>query len=335
VVVSSVIESHTGMKNSRQRPSLRESLPIVFQAVVLACTLGCATDQGAKPVDPPPSAPTTVSVVSLNLRYDNAGDGVNAWPNRELAVIEALRSFDADVIGLQEALPHQADAVRSGLHGYAMLIRTREADSSRGEATPILWRADRWELDPIQHGTFWLSETPEVSGSKSWDSSLPRIATFARLIPVHGEDGDDGRSPLWIYNTHFDHRGPDARRESAKLLRARIEQHADRSEPVVLMGDLNAVPDSSPIRELLLVAESTRVPLIDCWAMRNPDEPKNATWNGFEVIEIGRRIDFVFASNLEVQEAVIERPLVAGRPISDHWPVRVVFGLQPGGSAPR
>jgi endonuclease/exonuclease/phosphatase family metal-dependent hydrolase len=69
--------------------------------------------------------------------------------------------------------------------------------------------------------------------------------------------------------------------------------------------------------------------------MRNPDEPKNATWNGFEVIEIGRRIDFVFASNLEVQEAVIERPLVAGRPISDHWPVRVVFGLQPGGSAPR
>ena len=302
---------------------------MVAQTILLLLTFGCATGGGTHSVESPSSEPRTVTVVSLNLRYDHAGDGVNRWENRKTAVIEALRSFDADFLGLQEALPHQAGAVSLGLPGYEMLIRTREVDSNLGEATPILWRADRWTLDPTQHGTFWLSDTPEVSGSKSWDSSLPRIATFARLIPI---GAPNGRLPVWIYNTHFDHRGSVARRESAKLLRARIEGHADSSEPVVLMGDFNAVPGSPPIRELLTAEESTKVPLLDCWAMRNVDEPWNATWNGFEMIEIGRRIDFVFASNLEIQDATIERPLVDGRPISDHWPVRVVLGLRPGGS---
>ena len=305
---------------------------MVAQTILLLLTFGCATGGGTHSVESPSSEPRTVTVVSLNLRYDNAGDGVNRWRNRKTAVIDSLRSFDADFLGLQEALPHQAAAVKLAFPGYAMLIRTREADSGQGEATPILWRTDRWTLDPTQHGTFWLSETPLVEGSKSWDSSLPRIATFARLIPV---DTSAGRTAVWVYNTHFDHRGPQARRESATLIRSRIEAHADASEPVVLMGDFNAVPTSPPIRGILAVKESTSAPLFDCWATQNAGEPRNATWNGFEVIEIGRRIDFVFASGLDVREATIEHPLVDGRPISDHWPVRVVFDLPSGESRTR
>ena len=326
------IGSHVRMKKFHRRSSVPHIVPQAVRVLLLAVLTGCTTSEKTGGGDSSPLRSAALTVVSLNLRYDNSGDGVNAWPNREAAVIEALDSFHADVIGLQEALPHQAEVVRSGLPGHAMLIRTRELDPSTGEATPILWRTDRWKLDPRAHGTFWLSETPEVSGSRSWDSSLPRIATFARLIPI---GSNDGRSAVWIYNTHFDHRGGEARLESARLLRARIEAHVDPTEPVVLMGDFNAVPTSTPIREIVSVDDSTRIPLVDCWAIKNADEPKNATWNGFDPIEVGRRIDFIFASDLEIENATIERPLVDGRPISDHWPVRVIFNEQPEGSTVR
>ncbi len=320
------IGSHVRMKRFHLRSSVRRLVPRAARVLSLAVLTGCTTAGKTGGGEP---SPATLTVVSLNLRYDNSGDGVNAWPNREVAVIEALDSFEADVIGLQEALPHQTEVVRTGLPGHAMLIRTRELDPRKGEATPILWRTDRWRLDPLAHGTFWLSETPEVSGSRSWDSSLPRIVTFARLIPI---GSNEGRSAVWIYNTHFDHRGGKARLESAKLLRERIEAHADPTEPVVLMGDFNAVPASAPIQEIVFVDASTRIPLVDCWAVDNADEPRNATWNGFKAIEVGRRIDFIFASDLEVERATIEHPLVDGRPISDHWPVRVVLRERPEGS---
>jgi endonuclease/exonuclease/phosphatase family metal-dependent hydrolase len=66
--------------------------------------------------------------------------------------------------------------------------------------------------------------------------------------------------------------------------------------------------------------------LIDCWASVNPTTSENATWNGFEMVETGSRIDYVFTRGLVVRSAEIERPTTAeGRPIADHWPVRVVL----------
>ena len=118
--------------------------------------------------------------------------------------------------------------------------------------------------------------------------------------------------------------------ESASLLVERILDWCDPDEPVVLMGDLNARPGEPPILHLDR-GTSTAPGLIDCWASLNPTTVEDATWNGFEVVETGPRIDYVFARGLAVRSADIERPLTAeGRPISDHWPVRARFELSVG-----
>ena len=295
---------------------------ILIVSIAVPMSPGCS-------VSPRPAgssaAPATLTVVTLNIRHDNPGDGPDAWPRRADELVAALDGFDADVIGLQEVLPGQADRIADDLPGFEMLVRSRERTAGRGEAVPILWRTSAWRLDPDAHGTFWLSETPDVPGSKSWDSSLPRIVTWARLLPASTHPYQDERRPFWIFNAHFDHRGKAARFESASLLVERILDWCDPDEPVVLMGDLNARPGEPPILHLDR-GTSTAPGLIDCWASLNPTTVEGATWNGFEVVETGPRIDYVFARGLAVRSADIERPLTAeGRPISDHWPVRVVL----------
>ena len=302
---------------------------ILIVSIVVPMSPGCRVSPKSTGSS---AAPTTLTVVTLNIRHDNPGDGPDAWPRRADELVATLDGFDADVIGLQEVLPGQANRIAEDLPGFEMLVRSRERTAGRGEAVPILWRTSAWRLDPQAHGTFWLSETPDVPGSKSWDSSLPRIVTWARLLPVSERPHLDERRPFWIFNAHFDHRGAVARLESAALLVARILDWCDPGEPVVLMGDLNARPDEPPIRYLDRGA-SIAPGLIDCWASVNPATVEDATWNGFEVVETGSRIDYVFTRGLGVRSADIERPLTAeGRPISDHWPVRVVLeAVEPSG----
>ncbi|MCH2162876.1 MAG: endonuclease/exonuclease/phosphatase family protein [Phycisphaerales bacterium] len=264
------------------------------------------------------------TALTLNIRYDNPSDGRNAWPNRREAVINFLKSADADFIGLQEATPPQLVQVAEAIPEYAFIARTRERDGVRGEATPLFWRVDRWAIDPKHQGTTWLSETPEEPGSKSWDSSLPRIVTWGRFV-----EKATGRA-VWIYNTHFDHRGTQARLESGRLLARLIGDRAHSDEPVLVMGDFNCPPDSGPIKAMKTGSGERPVKLVDAWGAANPDEKANATWNGWQRTEEGRRIDLILVSEgAAVSEAIIQRPLVEERPISDHWPVKAVVELPP------
>ena len=269
------------------------------------------------------------TALTLNIRYDNPSDGRNAWPNRREAVINFLKGADADFIGLQEATPPQLVQVAEAIPEYAFIARTRERDGVRGEATPLFWRVDRWEIDPKHQGTTWLSEKPDEPGSKSWDSSLPRIVTWGRFI-----EKATGRA-VWIYNTHFDHRGAQARLESGRLLARLIGDRAKAEEPILVMGDFNCQPDSAPIKAMKTGGGERPVKLVDAWKKSNPDEPANATWNGWKPVEKGRRIDLVLVSeDCAVSEALIPRPLVDGRPISDHWPVRATISLPTAPSSP-
>ena len=180
-------------------------------SLVIVLSLGLSARAGAE---------ESIRVGSFNIRYANEGDGPNAWRHRRAMVLGILRT--ADFWGVQEALPEQVRDIEQGCTEFKVLARSREADATKGEACPILYRADRWELDPAESGTFWLSDTPEVAGSKSWDSSLPRVCTFARFT-ARKKGADDGAPrALYVFNVHLDHRGEQARLEAAKLVAARI-----------------------------------------------------------------------------------------------------------------
>lgn len=275
----------------------------------------------------PSPAVEAIEVLSFNIRYDNPGDGQHAWPRRRELVVETIRDGRADFIGLQEVLPHQRLQIETALAGseegprYDSIGRTREASADQGEATPLLHRVDRWER--LDGGTFWLSKTPEVPGSRDWKSACPRIATWGRFRRRAVEPAMD----LLVVNTHFDHASAEARREGAKVLAEFLARRraADPRLGVIVMGDLNAPPDDPAVAALLAAN------LADTHLVAGGDE-RFGTFHAFKgraAAEGRSRIDFILADPaFEVLAASIDRREPDGRPPSDHHPVRATLRVR-------
>ena len=259
--------------------------------------------------------------MTFNIRYGTARDGEHAWPNRREGVIDFIGASDADFLGLQESLAFQTEEIRKGVGStYGMIVRTRDRTDGSGEANPILYKKQRWTLDEQRHGTFWLSEQPEEPGSKSWESSLPRIATWGRFI-----EKESGRV-VWIVNTHFDHRSAKAREEGAKLVARRIGDTVPEGEPIIVLGDLNAREGSAPLKALEAGGGEHPVHLVDTFRVLHPDETANCTFNGWGPGVDGRKIDYVLVpEGTRVIEARIVRKQIESGAISDHWPVRATM----------
>ncbi|MCA9059116.1 MAG: endonuclease/exonuclease/phosphatase family protein [Planctomycetaceae bacterium] len=255
-----------------------------------------------------------IRVMSFNLRYGTANDGENHWNRRDAFVADVIRSFNPDLLGTQETMGLQADYLRAQLTGMAYIGTSRDQNAN-GEQCGVLYRRDRF--DERESGQFWLSETPEVQFSQSWDSSLPRIATWVRLL-----DRTTKREFLFL-NTHFDHRGEVARLRAAELIRRFVEQRA-ATMPVIVIGDFNCAEGAPPYKALLSskrLADSFRI-------IHREHQADEGTFNGFLGTTDGARIDWILCSpEWKVMAAGIDRSARAGRYPSDHFPVHAVLQL--------
>jgi endonuclease/exonuclease/phosphatase family metal-dependent hydrolase len=257
-----------------------------------------------------------VRVMSFNIRYQNENDGKNGWEFRREDVAGVFRFHHVDAAGLQEAVRSQIDDLTKQLPEYAWLGAGRLDGKDEGEFTPILYRRDRLEL--LESGTSWLSETPEIVGSKGWDAALPRILTFAKF-----KDRQTGRE-WYLFNTHFDHVGVKARDESARLLRQAIGK-LPKDSAVVAMGDFNCMEDSSPYKVLIEAkpSDDAEFNLRDaryCSATRH--HGPGTTWNGFYGAVPGQKIDHIFVNQrISVLQHGILTDQLDDRFISDHFPV--------------
>jgi endonuclease/exonuclease/phosphatase family metal-dependent hydrolase len=260
-------------------------------------------------------------VMSFNIRYGTAADGENSWTKRRDFMIEVIRKFDPDLLGTQEVLAHQADFLTEQLSGYTLIGVGREDGKRKGEFSSVMFKTDRFE--PVESGTFWLSEKPDEVGSKSWDSSLPRIVTWVKLR----DKSAGGRELLWL-NTHWDHRGNKARIESGKIMRKWIDEHAG-DLPVVVTGDLNVNEDHEGLMTLL--DHEAKPPLLDTYrAVRSQRRKDEATAHAFTGNKNGRRIDFILCSQeLAPTAAEIVRTNREGKYPSDHFPVTAELTLKP------
>jgi endonuclease/exonuclease/phosphatase family metal-dependent hydrolase len=271
----------------------------------------CTSDRVAAP------APA-FTVLSYNIRMDTPRDGINAWPHRKDHVADMIGpKHGADIAGLQEVLRHQLDDLATRLPAYAWVGAGRDDGRDGGEFSPIFYRRDRFAV--LDHGTFWLSATPDVPGSKSWDTAITRIVTWARF-----RDRRDGRE-FQFFNTHFDHRGVQARLESARLLAARIEA-MPAGLPVIVTGDFNVREDSEPY------AVMTAVPgLRDSrYISATGHQGLTASTNNWETANAPEtRIDYIFVrAGIRVRSHRILDDRYDGRFPSDHMPViaEVVLG---------
>lgn len=268
-----------------------------------------------------------LTVMSFNIRFNNPDDGEDAWPHRAEGVAALIERHEADIVGLQEALPGQLVDLDDRLPGYAWLGISRGGEGTDGELSAILYRTAA--VRPVAHGTFWLSETPDEPASRGWDAALPRIATWARFELPDADAGSGTRPEILHLNTHFDHRGEQARIESARLVRRWLTEHAG-DRPVVVTGDFNAVPDSEPIKALTGPGEG--IDLQDALdSAVFPHEGPLSTWNGFEAIVPDRRIDFVFVNDgvQVLRHAILPERLENGRFPSDHLPVLAEIAFRP------
>jgi endonuclease/exonuclease/phosphatase family metal-dependent hydrolase len=279
-----------------------------FSALLLTVLLaGCAATRLETNTAP-------FRVMSFNIRFDNPGDGEDAWPHRQEKAASMIRFHHADIAGLQEALKHQIEDLAERLPEYAWIGVGRDDGKDAGEFTPIFYRKARFDL--LEHDTFWLSETPQVPGSKSWDAAITRIATWA----VFG-DRASGRRFL-LLNTHFDHIGVEARGESARLIAERLEALAGNL-PSIVMGDFNSTEDTnaydimtSRLKDAFYLSE-------------HPNHGSSSSWNGFQAIEPGRRIDYIFMDDrVRVLQHGILSETFDGRFPSDHLPVLAEVALR-------
>jgi endonuclease/exonuclease/phosphatase family metal-dependent hydrolase len=255
--------------------------------------------------------------MSFNIRYGTANDGENDWERRKEFVVDTIRAFDPDLLGTQETLKFQRDYIHDQLPGYGVIGVGRNDGRDDGEMMALYYRQERFE--ELEHGHFWLSEHPDEIGSKSWDSSLPRMATWVRLRDRRHPDAP----PLTFFNTHFDHIGTTARLESARLLRTRIDT-ASESGSVVVTGDFNCGEGSPPYAALFGQTNPNNATVIDAFRRMHP-EPlgDEGTFSGFRADQTGGpRIDWIAASpEWTIETAAIDRTSRDGRTPSDHWPV--------------
>ena len=255
------------------------------------------------------NAPQELTVMTLNMRYDNPEDGANNWRFRRERIAELIRSEAVDLLGTQEVLANQFDDLQALLPGYRAVGVGREDGARAGEFNAVFFRSDRFEL--LDSGVFWLSENPETPGSKGWDGACERLATWTVLRDKSGGE-------LLFINTHLDHIGEQARREGVALLLLRIET-LRAGRPVILTGDFNAEPSSPVVARV--VADSALRSAWDTAPIRS-----GSAWSFSDFGQLPEEerplIDYVFyGGGLEVVSCSILPDTLGGGYLSDHAPV--------------
>lgn len=180
-----------------------------------------------------------LTVMTFNIRLNIAVDSLNAWPYRKDKVASEILFHEVNLLGVQEALHIQMMDLKERLPKFKYVGGGRDDGKEKGEYSAIFY--DTTRLQVKESKTFWLSQTPEVAGSKGWDAAITRIVTWAKF-----KDRKTGKI-FFAFNTHFDHLGKEARRESAKLLLQKVADIAGKT-PAIITGDFNAVPSDEPIR---------------------------------------------------------------------------------------
>ncbi len=255
----------------------------------------------------------SIKVMTFNIRYDNPADSLNSWSLRAPAVYRFIEEVKPDVLGLQEALWHQYEYLDTLLTGYGSVGAGRDDGARGGEMNPIFYNKERFDM--IRTKTFWLSETPDVPGSISWESSLPRIVTWMELADKNSKEH------FYIFNTHFAHDSDSARIMSSGLLLSEADSIAS-DFPFIVTGDFNMLLSDKGYEILTGPYESVPL-LIDAYAATEKKHTGPAyTYNGFSDSTSAGRIDYIFVRN--GMRVLNHRTYIRKQRntyISDHWPV--------------
>lgn len=264
-----------------------------------------------------PSIFDTPSTRVMTYNLKNGGD-IPHWEQRKHALVEAIRQQRPTIFGTQEGYEYQLAFLRDQLQHYDMFGEGRDPILG-GEYTAIF--VDRRVCEVHGTGTFWLSPTPTVKGSRMPDENLPRVATWVSMH-VSG-------TPLLYINTHLTYLEHGIPAQMAVLV-DQIEPLIDPSIETIITGDFNIGRHREPMQQLNALG------FTDAWTFANAELGPRITFPDWDVWNDERvaaardenRIDWVCIRppDGESLPAVIVEVVHTHRqqPVpSDHFPVVV------------
>ena len=248
--------------------------------------------------------------MSFNIRYNNPNDGKNRWELRKELVIQNIKEYNSDFVGLQEVTYSQFQYVNSGLSdNYSVIGRCRGVLPTQGEASPIYYKKADWLL--LTSGNFWLSETPYVPASKSWNTACTRMASWGLFKSHYSEQ------QIVVVNTHLDHVSVEARVNGIKLIAEELNKFGNKI-PKILMGDFNAEPNSEVYKVVV-----NKINLHDAYRQKKPKISVNDnTFRAWDSDKGKKRIDYIFTSKInKILKAMVDDGIIDNKYTSDHLPV--------------
>jgi len=270
---------------------------------------------------PPGRATTRLRVMTYNIRLDTEADGPNKWAHRRTEVAAQIDWFRPDIFGLQEVVFNQKQDMIADLPEYRLIGAGRDDGRDAGESSPIGYRAALFDV--LGSGTFWLSPTPDRP-SKGWDAAYPRVATWVRLRTRRGS------KTLLVINTHWDHIGLEARRQSGRMLSRWLSGNRRKGDHIVMLGDFNSGIGSDGMRALIDGGTAFGLRDSRLASQSKPFGPAG-TFNGFKLQpEPGETIDHILVGrNVAVARYAVIAQNVDGRMLSDHYPVLADLEISP------
>lgn len=226
----------------------------------------------------------SLCVSSYNIRYKSNFDvqNGNGWERRCPVICDMINFESPDLFGSQEVLVGQLHDMLKGLDGYSYIGVGRDDGKEGGEYSPIFYKTSKFKL--LKSGYFWLSQDP-TRPNKGWDAACIRICTWGRFEDRHT------KWRFWYFNLHMDHIGAVARRESAKLVVARIRKIC-KGDPVILTGDFNVDQKN----EIYTIFTTSGI-LKDSYVYAKHRFAETGTFNNFNPdLKTDSRIDHIFVS---------------------------------------
>jgi endonuclease/exonuclease/phosphatase family metal-dependent hydrolase len=250
------------------------------------------------------AATAPLRIMTFNVRVP-VDQGMNAWANRRALMVQVIEAQHPDILGTQELTQEQGEYLAAHLPGYAWFGQGRDG-GTKGEHMGVFYRTDRLEV--LDSGDFWLSDTPEVPGSRTWGQPYPRMVTWARFKLR------DGGGEFNYFNTHFPYRAEDVRPRllSAYEILGRIGRLPSTAR-VILAGDFNCTPDT-PVHAALTQS------LHDAWEAAARGSGPEKTFHDFTGIP-DQRIDWILSRGFKALAVETVTTHQGARYPSDHFPV--------------
>ncbi len=231
-------------------------------------------------------------------------------------VLQIIRLYDPDVLGVQEASVAWMNILKDGLSDtYSCVGRGREVNG--GEHCAIFYRTSMFDL--LTSDTKWLSDTPNVAGSRLPESQFIRIVTYAVL-----RRKSDGKILVHV-NTHLDTVNSTVRNQQIKILLNLINEisYVKNGATVIMTGDFNDVPNSSFYNTLMQNGYS------DSQTIAEKVTSTSHTYKASAEESASLTIDFHFINTKlsAVLKYHVCTDQIEGDVPSDHYPVYIEYLL--------